>query len=237
MFFLSNFQKPGTFEATLRVTGKSPELFNPVTGKITQLARYQSVKNGTRITIDIHDKSDSCFIVFRDRISQPSVVSSQQNGKNIAPANLDLFYDTHNKLTAETRRAGDYTLNMSDGTQRTLAIKQDSQTHPIKSPWKSVKQDEKGFSVLNETTFNLPATFGKGKRVVLDLGKVEVMAKVTLNGKSFDTLWMPPFELDVTDSIKPGKNTLKVLVTSTIKGQPKLGKTVQFKTVTRMTMD
>ncbi|MEK6249874.1 MAG: glycosyl hydrolase, partial [Planctomycetales bacterium] len=237
MFFLSNFQKAGTFEATLRVIGKTPELFNPVTGEITKLARYQSVNTGTRVTIDIHDKSDSCFIVFRDKPSQPSVVSAQQNGKDIAPADLKLFYGAHNKLTAETGRAGDYTLNMSDGTKRTLVIEKNSQTFPVKSPWKSVKQDEKGFSVLNETTFDLPSAFGKGKRVVLDLGKVEVMAKVTLNGKSFDTLWMPPFELDVTDVIKPGKNILKVLVTSTIKGNPKLGKTVQLKTVSRKTMD
>ena len=82
-------------------------------------------------------------------------------------------------------------------------------------------------------TFELPAAFCKGSRVVLDLGQVEVMAKVTLNGKTFDTLWMPPFSLDVTDVLKPGRNTLKILVTSTSKGQPKLGSMVQLKTTTR----
>ena len=155
----------------------------------------------------------------------------------IAPADLKLFHGAQNKLTAETAKAGTYILTMSDKSKRTLVIEKDSQTSPITSPWKSVKQDEKGFSVLNETAFDLPAAFGKGQRILLDLGKVEVMAKVTLNGKTFDTLWMPPFELDVTDVIKPGKNTLKVLVTSTIKGNPKLGETVQLKTVTRKTMD
>ncbi len=237
MFFLSNFKKTGTFEATLRVSGKTPELFNPVTGEITKLARYQSVQNGTRIVIDIKDKSDSCFIVFSDQPSQPSVVSVQQGGKDIAPADLNLFYNQDNQLTAESTRAGDYTLTMSDGSKRTVVIEQDSQTFAIESPWQSVKQDKKGYSVLNETTFDLPAAFGKGQRVVLDLGKVEVMAKVTLNGKSFDTLWMPPFTLDVTDAVKPGNNRLQVLVTSTSKGQPKLGKVVQLKTVSQMTIE
>ncbi len=237
LFFLSNFRKAGTFEATLRVTGKVPELFNPVSGEITKLARYQSVESGTRITIDVHDKSDSCFIVFRDKASKPSVVSVRQGGKDIGPADVDLFYDAKNQLTAEASKAGDYTLIMSDGSKRTLSIETDSQTFPINSPWQSLKQDENGYSVLKETAFELPAGFGKGERVVLDLGEVEVMAKVTLNGKPYDTLWMPPFALDVTDAVKPGGNTLKVMVTSTSKGPPKLGKAVQLKTVTQKGID
>jgi hypothetical protein len=237
IFFLSNFQNTGTFEATLRVTGKTPELFNPVTGEITKLARYKAGRNATRITIDIKDKSDSCFIVFRDKPSRPSVVGVQQSGKDIAPADLNLFYDPDNKLTAETASAGDYTLTMSDGSTREVVIDEDSQTFAIKTPWQEKKQDEEGYSVLKETTFDLPAAFGKDQRMVLDLGRVEVMAKVTLNGKTFDTLWMPPFELDVTDAVKSGRNTLTVLVTSASTGQPRLGSMVRLKTATRMTVE
>ena len=72
---------------------------------------------------------------------------------------------------------------------------------------------------------------------MLDLGRVEVMAKVTLNGRAYDTLWMTPFTRDVTDALKPGKNTLAILVTSTSKGQPKLGEVVQLRTVMRKTID
>jgi len=50
------------------------------------------------------------------------------------------------------------------------------------------------------------------------------------NGKTYDTLWMPPFTLDATDTVKSGKNKLKVLVTSTTKGKPRLGKVFQLKT-------
>ena len=71
-----------------------------------------------------------------------------------------------------------------------------------------------------------------GQKILLDLGSVEVMAKVTLNGKEFETLWMPPFALDVTDVVKTGDNKLKVLVTSTSKGKPKLGD-VKLRTVSR----
>ncbi|MEI6607061.1 MAG: glycosyl hydrolase [Verrucomicrobiota bacterium] len=233
MFFLSNFAKAGTFEATLRVSGKTPELFNPVTGEITKLARYSSVEGGTRISIHINDPSDSCFIVFREKTSAPSVVKAQLAGADVPPGGLHLFRDTNKSLAAESEKAGSYTLTMSDGTSRALVVEKDSQNFTIEGPWKSAKQDEKGYSVLQETTFALPAAFGKGQRVMLDLGQVHIMAKVKLNGKEYDTLWMPPFTLDVTDSVNPGENRLQVQVTSTSKEQPSLGTPVRLKTVSR----
>ena len=86
---------------------------------------------------------------------------------------------------------------------------------------------------MQETTFELPVEFGKGQRIALDLGKISIMAKVTLNGQAFDTLWMPPFTLDVTDVLKPGENHLQVLVTSTSKGKPSLGEVVALRTTAR----
>lgn len=232
MFFLSNFQKTGTFEATLRVTDKVPELFNPVTGQITKLARTKSEKNATRICIDVKDTSDSFFVVFRDRIHGPSVVKAQLDGEEVPPADLHLFYGSRNRLIADTARAGAYRLWMSDGTRRELAIEQGAETFAVEGPWKATQKDEEGYSVLQETTFDLPTAFGRGQRVTLDLGDVSIMARVTLNGKAFDTLWIPPFTLDVTEALIRGKNKLQVLVTSTSKGRPTLGQVV-LKTTTR----
>ena len=41
----------------------------------------------------------------------------------------------------------------------------------------------------------------KGKRVMLDLGSVRNVAKVTVNGKSYPSLWRPPFRVDITDVV------------------------------------
>jgi len=53
---------------------------------------------------------------------------------------------------------------------------------------------------------------GKGRQLYLDLGKVAVMARVTLNGKHLGTLWKPPFRVDITGVAKPGDNKLEVQV-------------------------
>ena len=63
--------------------------------------------------------------------------------------------------------------------------------------------------------FDLPAGFAReGRSVRLDLGDVQVVAEVTLNGKPLATLWKPPFRVDVAPALKKGANTLKVKVTN-----------------------
>jgi hypothetical protein len=64
-------------------------------------------------------------------------------------------------------------------------------------------------------TLTIPAGFlGTDKRVVLDLGRVEVVADVIVNGKNLGTLWKEPFRIDVTDAVHVGANELEVRVTN-----------------------
>lgn len=55
---------------------------------------------------------------------------------------------------------------------------------------------------------------GQGKRLFLDLGRVEVIAEVKLNGKDLGILWQRPYRLDITDAVQPGENLLEVQVTN-----------------------
>jgi hypothetical protein len=63
------------------------------------------------------------------------------------------------------------------------------------------------------STFQVPPELlGKDRRVTLDLGKVQVMAAVAVNGRDLGLLWKPPYEIDVTEALRPGANTLEVRV-------------------------
>lgn len=63
------------------------------------------------------------------------------------------------------------------------------------------------------TEFTLPA-LTNGMRAELDLGRVEVIARVEINGQPAGNLWTAPARLDVTRFVKSGVNQLKVAVTN-----------------------
>ena len=50
------------------------------------------------------------------------------------------------------------------------------------------------------------------KNVVIDLGKVGVMATVTLNDINIGTSWMAPYRLNITDAVQEGENKLEIKV-------------------------
>jgi len=50
---------------------------------------------------------------------------------------------------------------------------------------------------------------------VLDLGTVDAIAKVRVNGQEAGTLWKLPYRADISAAVKPGANTLEVVVVNT----------------------
>lgn len=55
---------------------------------------------------------------------------------------------------------------------------------------------------------------GNGKRLFLDLGRVQVLAQVLLNGRDLGIVWTAPFRVDITDAVHAGDNDLEVRVTN-----------------------
>lgn len=64
-------------------------------------------------------------------------------------------------------------------------------------------------------TLDLPDDWlGGGRVLLLDLGRVEVMAEVRLNGRDLGVLWKEPYRVDITQAAHPGVNALEVRVTN-----------------------
>jgi hypothetical protein len=59
----------------------------------------------------------------------------------------------------------------------------------------------------------IPAAMLAGScRLHLDLGEVQVIASVKLNGKVLGDLWKPPFRVDITEAARAGTNSLELMV-------------------------
>ena len=56
------------------------------------------------------------------------------------------------------------------------------------------------------------ASANRQSPIFLDLGRVEVMARVRLNGQDLGVVWKTPFRVDVSDALQPGENLLEITV-------------------------
>ena len=64
-------------------------------------------------------------------------------------------------------------------------------------------------------TFTVPENLRQsGLRLVLDLGRAEMIAQLELNGKDLGVLWKIEKTIDVTETLKDGENRLKISVTN-----------------------
>jgi len=58
------------------------------------------------------------------------------------------------------------------------------------------------------------AAIGKNKQIILDLGEIEDIAELRVNGLEVGILWYPPYQTDITSWLKTGNNTLEIAVTN-----------------------
>ncbi len=66
-----------------------------------------------------------------------------------------------------------------------------------------------------ERTIDIPAAALKqGLRIWLDLGRVEVLSGVRVNGKDLGVLWKEPYRVDISDVVHAGRNQLSLSVTN-----------------------
>jgi len=169
------------------------EIWDPVTGEITPADAVD--KNGqTIINFDLA-RAGSCFVIFRKDINA--------HAQHITSLS-----------TLKTKTiAGQWTLLFPSGWGAPASIK----INELKA-WKDLDLSPEGKAFSGTATYT--TTFDadklvKGSKYLLDLGTVEMIAVVRLNGKKLRTLWTPPYSLDITEALKPGKNELQVEVTST----------------------
>ena len=67
---------------------------------------------------------------------------------------------------------------------------------------------------MKKTWIVKQSDLGKGRKLFLDLGRVEVMAELILNGKNLGIVWTRPYRVEITAAVKAGINSLQVRVTN-----------------------
>lgn len=196
IYILSNQDNRAlTMDVAFRVTGKQPELWDPVTGVIRKLPAFRQEEKTTVVPMKL-DKNECVFVVFREK-GEPSATTLEANypaplRTQEATGEWNVTFESAFKTPSPVRMA---TLdNLSDNANDSIRYFSGTATYT--------------------TSVNLDRA-GRGEHMFMAFDNVGTMAKVYINGKYAGGVWTAPYRLDVTDFVKNGRNDVKVEVVNT----------------------
>jgi len=173
------------------VTGKAAELWHADTGKI-EAASYSIADGRTTVPLTL-EPYGTVFVVFRH---------AAQGASRHLPAVRE---------TAIASLDGAWDLSFEKGKGAPDSVKLER----LRS-W--ADNDDPGIRYFSgHGTYtkhvNVPASsFKTGDRLWIDLGTVDNLAEVTVNGKPLGIAWKAPYRIDATGALHPGDNVLQVRV-------------------------
>ena len=184
-----------TMTTAFRVTGKAPELWNPVTGESQFAAGYEEKDGRTHVPLDFAP-CGSWFVVFREPASN----------------HLTTAYDNHLNFKTVQQITGAWTVHFDPQWGGPATAQFDSL-----ASWPTRTEPGIKFysgTAVYEKMFTLPSPIpdAKSQILFLDLGDVRELAEVKVNGQSCGIVWCPPWRVEVTKAVKPGVNKLEIEV-------------------------
>jgi (4-O-methyl)-D-glucuronate---lignin esterase len=198
LYFVANTQPvPMKQQCVFRTTAESAELWNPETGEIFALPVTRQDDGRSRAELHF-EPVQSWFVVFRDK---PSLYRSRQ--------------DPFPSWKPVQQLAGRWDVNFDPAWGPLQPITLDKLISWSEHPDPLVKYYS-GTATYRKTFEAPQSAMLKGdSRLSLDLGRVEVMARVRLNGKDCGIAWKPPYRVDIRHALKAGHNLLEIDVVNT----------------------
>jgi hypothetical protein len=196
IYFVSN-QKDSTQDIglSLRIKGKAPELWDPVTGEIYKVVDWRVNHDRTELSV-LLPSYGSMFIVFRQNASPPP----GRRGTTIKPGPTAMDTLKNVWLVKFDTACG------GPAPQVVFDKLQDWSLHPD-----SNIRYYSGTASYSQH-FNVKKT---NKRVWLDVGEVANLATIYVNGVNCGVAWTAPYRVEITAALHDGDNELRIEVTNT----------------------
>lgn len=198
IYFVSNKTNKITHSScTFRADAGTPELWDPLNGEIRTLPEF-SKQNG-RIKLSLQFEAyQSFFIVFDKKGITPTPKASK-----------DLNFKQPTVLL-EVNQPWDVSFNPKWGGPKNIVFDQ-------LTDW--TKRTEEGIKYYSgianyHTTIQLTDKMvsDKNKAMYLDLGEVNNLARIRVNGKDLGVVWTAPYQLKISDATHPGINHIDIEV-------------------------
>lgn len=197
IYFVSNQEnRSRKLTVSLRVSGKIPELWNPLNGNICRAEKWKTENRRTLLPLPL-DAGESVFIVLQ----QPAQQQSADNGKNGFEYQKIMAIDSSWSVQFDPQARGP--------------------EHPVVfeklTEWNEHSNEQIRYysgTAVYATAFDWDGK-KRDSRIFLELDSLYNVATVKINGVDCGTIWTKPYRLNITSALKHGKNTLEIQVSNT----------------------
>ncbi len=198
IYFVSNKTNASIkVSASFRVDKGTPELWNPITGETRELPEFEIIKGKIQIPLQF-EASESYFIVFNHNKKAESTNSKRL--KNFARAEVLFEVNCPWKVSFNPKWGGPETVvfdQLVDWTSR---------------PEDGIKYYSGIATYHNTFKLSENITADKKQDIYLDLGEVNNLARILINGKDMGVVWTAPFRIKITDAVVSGDNQVDIEV-------------------------
>jgi alpha-L-rhamnosidase len=238
LYFVANrLDKPRNVTVDFRIQGKQPELWQAEDASIHDAPAWCEKEGVTSVTLSLGARQ-SVFVVFRravDPSDHPVSVSVSDES-----ASWSIGHDADGKPCFQSPEHLTATVSYFSGKQKPITTSP-IPSSPINGPWDvsfkpklgdpftlvfpelldfSNHADNRvkyfsGTAVYSKTLRVESSQLAANPRILLDLGTMNDIAKVKVNGRDGTVLWYAPYVMDVTGLLHPGENRLEIEVTNT----------------------
>lgn len=194
IYWITNLSdKAQNVEASFRITGKRPQIWRADTGE-KAYTNYNITNNRTFIQLDLVPH-DAVFILFTEETDK----LSEQFPKTIE--------------TTITQISTPWEISFQEGRGAPNSITLDRLCSYTELQNDSIKYFSGTATYHNSFVFSQKELKKqKQTRFWIDLGDVKDLAEIKVNGKNVGVIWKYPYKTDITEYIKPGKNSLEIKV-------------------------
>ncbi len=194
-YFIANREnRPMAATCRFRVSGRSPEWWNPVTGECRDLPQYEQKGAITAVPVKL-EPLESGFVVFR----KPAAGVAGQ-GQNFPEPKTVVTISSPWEVAFDPKWGGPEKIVFASLDDWSKRSEPGIQYYSGKATYR--------------TSFDLAdGVLGAGGRFFVSLGDVKNMASVKLNGKELGIAWCQPWRVEVPAGVlKPKDNVLEITV-------------------------
>jgi hypothetical protein len=230
-FVVNTSSQPKNIQAAFRVGQKTPEVWDPLTGEIHPVNVYSWSAEGTRLPITLKPFG-SMVVRFKQPREKPRIVDTDlpeiidfvdlKEGnllKAIADQNAGYFIQGKKEKINVTVKGVPTPIPLQETWHVTFDGHENEQLQmrKLKSWTEYTKYRYFSGSATYTTDLQIPQEYINNDIMLrLDLGDVREIAEVYVNDVKAGVSWKSPYMLEVTKYMRPGSNTLKIIVTNAL---------------------